>query len=133
MPIVKADSLRLRQVLINLLNNAVKFTERGHVVLTASLLETHADLVRIRFAGSDTGIGIAQENHARVFDSFSQEDGSTARRFGGTGLGLAICKELVALLGGELELRSERGSGTTFEFAIDLEPVPSARQPRPID
>ncbi len=116
---VLADPLRLRQVLINLVDNALKFTERGFVELTVRVVPQD-DRASVTFSVSDTGIGIAKDNQARIFDSFSQEDGSTTRRFGGTGLGLAICTELVALMGGELQLESERGHGSTFSFEVEL-------------
>ncbi len=115
--LVLGDRLRLGQVLANLLDNAVKFSEGGDVLVTVS---PDADS-RVRFAVIDAGIGIAPEGRSELFDSFTQADMSTTRRFGGTGLGLAICKRLVELMGGEIEVESELGSGSTFSFALPLE------------
>ncbi|MDJ0918941.1 MAG: response regulator [Woeseiaceae bacterium] len=117
------DGLRIRQILLNLLGNAVKFTESGEILLRVTRPAKHADdnddLVRIEV--KDTGIGIDPENIARVFDSFSQEDGSVTRRFGGTGLGLAISRQLVDLMGGDIQVESSQGQGTTFWFEIALD------------
>ncbi|HBL31873.1 MAG TPA: hypothetical protein DD490_34050, partial [Acidobacteria bacterium] len=117
---IEGDSSRLRQVLVNLLNNALKFTERGEVMLTVHPVATVDGLVELQFDVRDTGIGIAPEAMGRLFKSFSQVDSSTARRFGGTGLGLAISKRLVELMGGEVGLRSEEGQGTTLWFTLPL-------------
>ena len=114
------DALRLKQVLINLGGNAIKFTERGEVVLAVQLLERHADGVRLRFAVRDTGIGITPEAQAHIFDGFSQAEASTTRRYGGTGLGLTISQRLVRLMGGEIALQSQPGVGSTFSFDLDL-------------
>jgi signal transduction histidine kinase/DNA-binding response OmpR family regulator len=110
------DAVRLRQVLINLIGNAIKFTERGEVVLNVSIDSTTAGNTVLRFAVSDTGIGIAPEQQARVFEAFRQADTSTTRRYGGTGLGLAISARLVDLMGGRITLTSEPGKGSVFEF-----------------
>jgi PAS domain S-box-containing protein len=118
--VLLGDSMRLQQVLINLGGNAVKFTSQGQVVIAVQLLQQDGDVARIEFAVQDSGIGIAPENHARIFTGFSQAEASTTRKFGGTGLGLAISQRLVALMGGELRLRSALGSGSTFSFALDL-------------
>ncbi len=122
LPRVQVDAARLRQVLINLGGNAVKFTEAGEVtfrVVPLAALGTDAAL-RLRFEVADTGIGIAPENHGKVFEQFAQEDASTTRRFGGTGLGLAIAREIVGLMGGELSLVSTPGAGSTFSFEVTL-------------
>ena len=126
---VKGDATRLRQVLVNLLGNAVKFTEKGEVMLSARA-EAHDDgKVTLTFAVRDTGIGIPPEGKARLFRSFSQVDASTTRKFGGTGLGLAISKRLAELMGGTMDVESEVGRGSTFHFSIVVEPC--AAKPRP--
>jgi PAS domain S-box-containing protein len=112
------DALRLRQILVNLLGNAVKFTERGEVVLRVSLESARAEQARLRFAVSDTGIGIASEDQVRIFAPFTQADPSSTRRFGGSGLGLAIVSRLVDMLGGQVELESQLGKGSTFSFTV---------------
>jgi len=118
------DVLRLQQVLINLSGNAIKFTAKGEVVIGIKLLERLTEAVRLEFFVRDSGIGIAAENQLHIFDGFSQAEASTTRRFGGTGLGLSISKRLVGLMGGDLQLNSELGKGSTFSFQIRL-PVPS--------
>ena len=129
LPRVQLDAARLRQVLINLGGNAVKFTEKGEVTFRVVPLDApEADTLRVRFEVADTGIGIAPENQARVFDEFAQEDASTTRRFGGTGLGLAISRQIVALMGGRLTLSSTPGVGSTFAFELTL-PVTAAAPP----
>ncbi len=112
------DPLRLNQVLLNLLNNAVKFTEQGEVRLRIELLSKLRSRVDLRFSVEDTGIGIDSEQQKHLFDAFSQADGSISRRYGGTGLGLAICRQLVEMMGGEIRVRSEPGKGSTFSFTI---------------
>jgi two-component system, sensor histidine kinase and response regulator len=110
------DALKLNQILINLANNAVKFTEQGEIVLKTELAEQQDDWVRLRFSVSDTGIGIEPYILPTLFESFTQADGSTTRRFGGSGLGLAICKRLTAMMDGEINAVSEIGKGSTFTF-----------------
>jgi PAS domain S-box-containing protein len=112
------DPGRLRQVLINLMNNAVKFTENGEVVIRVSLEEEIDSRVTLRFTVSDTGIGIPQDRMDRLFRSFSQVDSSTTRKYGGTGLGLAISKNIVEKMGGRIGVRSEEGRGSTFWFTV---------------
>lgn len=115
------DPVRLRQVLYNLIDNAVKFTDSGSVVVCAELLAEHGDTADVQFEVTDTGIGIAAEVQKKIFDAFGQADSSTSRRFGGTGLGLPIGRQLVALMGGELGLESEPGKGAAFRFALSLQ------------
>ena len=123
------DSFRLRQILVNLVGNAIKFTDRGEV--TVHVEATAADLAggtaTLRFSVADTGIGIEPAARARIFTAFSQADTSTTRRFGGSGLGLAITSQLVALMGGTIEVSGEPGKGSTFSFAAPF-PVQSERR-----
>ena len=112
------DPRRLRQVVINLVGNAVKFTEEGEVEVGVAVEEDLPDAVCLRLWVRDTGIGIAPEKQARIFDSFSQVDSSTSRRFGGSGLGLAISQQLVELMGGRIWVESEEGKGSTFYCAV---------------
>ena len=127
---VSGDPLRLKQVLANLLNNAMKFTRDGEVLMRYSIEEEQADELCLRFEVKDTGIGIGEENQALIFDSFSQEDGSTTRRFGGTGLGLAICKQLVGMMGGEIGVTSQTGQGSCFWFNVRLRKGDTRRSAR---
>ncbi len=117
---VCGDPGRLRQVLVNLVSNAVKFTDSGEVVVSTLLVEDEEDGMVVRFEVSDTGIGIAPEHQSGMFASFSQADASTTRRYGGTGLGLAICKRLVELMGGQMGVKSEPGRGSIFWFTARL-------------
>jgi len=114
--IVQGDPDRLRQVLVNLLGNAIKFTDRGEVILQAEVQETQNHIVELHFAVRDTGIGIPKEQQGVIFESFVQADGSSRRRYGGTGLGLTISTRLVRLMGGRIWLESEPGQGSTFHF-----------------
>lgn len=118
---VTADSNRLKQVLINLLNNAIKFTPKGEVrLIVERIQDISANEAIFRFSVTDTGIGIEKANQQKIFDAFEQEDSSTSRRFGGTGLGLAICNKLLQLMGSKLQLQSEVGVGSTFFFDLKL-------------
>ena len=122
--IVRGDESRLRQVLINLLGNAIKFTEIGEVRLTQRILKHNLDgRIEVSFEISDTGIGIPEEKRALIFDAFVQSDNSISRKFGGTGLGLAISHKLIDTMGGTLEVDSQVGVGSCFKFTIELEEV----------
>ncbi len=112
------DVTRLRQVLVNLVNNSIKFTEKGEVFVNVKKLGQEKNTIELQFSVKDTGIGIPKEKFDKIFKSFSQVDSSTTRKFGGTGLGLAICKRLVELMGGRIWLESDEGQGSTFHFTI---------------
>jgi len=118
---VRGDPLRLGQVLTNLVGNAIKFTEQGSVVIRVSSVEETAKHVSMRFEVSDTGAGISLEAQTRIFDEFSQADGSTTRKHGGSGLGLAISKQLVGMMGGSIHVESALGAGSTFSFTSRFE------------
>jgi TMAO reductase system sensor TorS len=118
------DPIRIRQILNNLIINAIKFTEKGEVVIQVAGVEAMENLVKLRIEVQDTGIGIPKEAQATIFDSFIQADGSTTRMYGGTGLGLAICKQLVELMGGDSGVESELGKGSTFWFTVRLKKPP---------
>jgi len=117
---LRGDPLRLGQILTNLVNNAVKFTESGEIRLRAEMLEQTGERVKVRFSVRDTGAGMTAEQAARLFQPFTQADMSTTRKHGGTGLGLTICKRLVELMGGQIWLESEPGAGSTFFFTAWL-------------
>ena len=117
-----SDATRLRQVVVNLMGNALKFTAKGRIEL-----KVRADADMLRFEVRDTGIGMTPEVVSRLFQPFAQGDSSTTRRFGGTGLGLAICKRLIELMGGEISVESTAGEGSTFSFTIPLTELPPAK------
>ena len=123
-PFINGDITRLRQILVNLTNNAIKFTEKGEVFITVKKIVKDNDLVTIQFSVKDSGIGIPKDRMHRLFSAFSQVDSSTTRKYGGTGLGLAICKKLSELMGGKIWVESEFGHGSTFSFTIKTEPAP---------
>ncbi len=125
------DPLRLGQVLINLGNNAVKFTDQGEVVISIEVVEEDTESTKLHFAVRDTGIGLTPEQQKKLFQSFSQADASTTRKYGGTGLGLTISKKLTEMMGGEIWVESEAGVGSTFHFTVQLgkqQGVPSQRR-----
>ncbi len=127
---LRGDPARLRQILANLTNNAVKFTKTGQVVVQATLLEQRGEFLPVRFSVRDTGIGIPEDRFDRLFRPFSQVDASTTRKYGGTGLGLAISKQLCELMGGEIGVRSKVGRGSTFWFTLALEKPVQAKEQR---
>jgi len=120
-PVIKGDSVRIRQILANLLTNAIKFTENGNVTIKASVLEKTKKVARLKIEVIDSGIGISEEAQRKLFNSFTQADGSTTRKYGGTGLGLAIVRQLVTLMRGRLGVNSEEGKGACFWIEISFE------------
>jgi signal transduction histidine kinase len=133
------DPMRLRQILINLTDNAIKFTERGDVTLRVAVESATDDELCLHFTVSDTGIGIPAAKQALIFEAFTQADGTTTRNYDGTGLGLAIASQLVRQMGGRIWVESTVGEGTTFHFTAHLPvrhtPTPEVRHadPRPLD
>ena len=127
------DSNRLRQILVNLIGNAMKFTKVGEVVVTASVRETTSLTTTLQFSVTDTGCGIAPEKQALIFESFAQADNSMARNYGGSGLGLTISRQLCELMGGNIRVKSELGQGATFEFDARFKNTLEADLPRPGD
>ncbi len=120
---VRGDPLRLEQILLNLASNAVKFTEHGEVIIRVMLKQQTSDRIELNFSVRDTGIGITQDQLANLFQSFTQADRSTTRKYGGTGLGLAICKRMVNLMGGDISVESELGRGSNFHFTVAFSPA----------
>ena len=119
--VMRGDAQRLQQILLNLASNAIKFTEKGEVILQVRVLERQGEQVRVEFSVRDTGIGIAPERQQAIFDSFTQAESSTTRRYGGTGLGLTISRALVQAMGGQLALDSTPGRGSRFHFQLSLQ------------
>jgi PAS domain S-box-containing protein len=126
---LRGDPGRIRQVLLNLAGNAVKFTAEGEVVVGARLVAEDASRATLRLSVQDSGIGIAAERHAAIFEAFTQADGSSTRKYGGTGLGLSISRQLTELMGGRIEMTSEPGKGSRFEIVLTLEKVLAASPP----
>ncbi len=127
--LITGDPLRLKQILINLLNNAIKFTNKGFVKLNVSLEGIINNNYKLRFEVEDSGIGISLQNQSKLFKSFTQADTSTTRKFGGTGLGLAICKRLTHMMKGEIGVESELEKGSLFWFTAVFDPVVSGKRP----
>ena len=125
--VLQGDAGRLRQVIVNLLGNATKFTEQGEILLSVEKDGADPESPRLHFSVRDTGIGIPPEKHALIFEPFAQGDGSTKRRFNGTGLGLTICARLIEMMGGRIWLDSETGKGSTFHFTACFGPASSCR------
>ncbi len=122
---LRGDPVRIKQILSNLTSNAVKFTDRGEVVISAEVMHETDEVVRVRLSVRDTGIGIAPEQQGKIFESFTQADGSVTRRYGGTGLGLTISRQLTELMGGKIGVKSEPGKGSTFWIEL---PLPKAQR-----
>lgn len=120
---LNGDPLRIGQILTNLCSNAVKFTDEGEIVISTKILDIHEDIVSLEFSVRDTGIGLSQDQINRLFQSFTQADSSTTRKYGGTGLGLTICKKLVELMNGKIWVESEIGKGSTFYFTLNFNRV----------
>jgi len=131
---VLGDPGRIRQIIVNLVGNSIKFTERGEILLSVTQEEESSDGVSLHFAVKDTGVGIPADKQQLVFEPFSQADGTMARKYGGTGLGLTICTRLVGMMGGRIWVESQSGQGSTFNFTIHLaiQSAPSAR-PAPVE
>ncbi len=123
LPIISADSLKIRQIMVNLIGNAIKFTEEGKIELDVIIKQKKKNKAKLLINVKDTGIGIKPEKKGLIFESFTQVDASITRRFGGTGLGLSLCKQMIDLLNGEIWLESEVGKGSTFSFSIPVDVI----------
>ena len=131
MDMIYADANRIRQILNNIVGNAIKFTSKGYILIRAELHKESGNYARLKMSVTDTGIGIPEDKIATLFDSFSQVDASTTRKYGGTGLGLAIVKKLCELMDGEVQVSSELGKGSVFEIDIGVEISPDAKSVKP--
>lgn len=131
-PSLIGDAMRIKQIVSNLVTNAIKFTEVGEISVRADLQRIEEKAAILKIAVTDSGIGIAPDRQGAIFESFTQADGSTTRRYGGTGLGLTISKQLATLMGGQLQVQSEVGKGSTFTFEIEL-PIGEGRQRHPVE
>ena len=125
--LILGDAGRVRQVVLNLVSNAIKFTDAGRIALQVDVANDHSQASRctLHFSISDTGIGIPADKLTSIFDAFTQADGSTTRRYGGTGLGLSISRRLVEMMGGRIWVKSEPGSGSTFQFVVNFDLPPA--------
>lgn len=130
---LKGDPLRLGQVLVNLVNNAVKFTDQGYILIKTELIQEDAARCQVKFSVSDSGIGMTKEQMSKLFNAFSQADSSVTRRFGGSGLGLTISKQLVEMMHGELVVESKFGVGSIFTFFVEFEKQPERKEKFGID
>ena len=128
---VMGDPNRLQQILVNLANNAIKFTQRGHVIVKIELADKQNNQALLKFSVTDTGVGISESAQKRLFNAFSQLDNSLTREFEGSGLGLVICKQIVELMGGHISVLSEEGRGSTFTFTMPCEVVDDAKKAKP--
>ena len=122
---IKGDSLRIKQVVTNLVNNAIKFTQEGEVLVRVMLADDESDISKeyVKVSVTDTGVGLSRAQQHSIFNAFTQADATTARNFGGTGLGLAISKNLIEIMDGEIGFESELGKGSTFWFTLPIEQI----------
>ena len=130
---ILGDGLRLRQIILNLVGNAIKFTEAGEVLVSVKVAQQTAERVKLHFIVRDTGIGMTPEQLSRVFDAFEQADTSMTRRFGGTGLGLSISSRLASLMGGQIKAQSVFGQGSTFDFVVDFTKTTTGASEKPVN